>query len=638
MLISEELLKDSPVMRQHKRRATHAVNHQVKQFMMNLKSTHQDNEDSALQAEEDKLKSKKQLTMLFTKELDDNSADYFNMDISQFRNLSIEELKVAFSILMKQGNVLFSGSVNTLINRLDYQKVMNGQRQKQKLQKVQHLINQPSHKSLASNSTYNNNQHHHEFNELEQRLSEELKYCREKVENREMIQGIWSTLPSFAQCPESREGASLCQVDDKLYLYGGFSRELFGHMRTYDTQTGKWKLVDQNQEIPRFRYYQTMCHYNKKLYMFGGAGPYVNQIKMRLGLNDLHIFDTQSETWSQASVEGAPNKRYNHAAAMLGSVMIIQGGLFADQRKLLNDFAIFDCDLCRWVPPRVYCNRERIDLQDPLPYDQTAIDQIGYRQMHSMTAIQDNSYYQDKHGKAIWKQRRQFSDEENQSGFNFNEGIYLFGGVNQKGELQNDLWFIEPYYKESAQILTPDTFDYLDKPTLSIYFGNHYLIIYGGRNDNIFKQTQNVALNDLCMFSINTQEWITVANYGQLPVSRWGASIIQSDEQNGKIIMFGGINLKSYCKARIYQLEFIPALQKQVVENGMQKPAAVNKVDYRLQNLFNHLKEKIDLIQELINHKLKQQDEEEQNKKTLLQTPSIRKNTVRKSNSKIQII
>jgi len=46
--------------------------------------------------------------------------------------------------------------------------------------------------------------------------------------------------------------------------------------------------------------------YNKRLYVFGGAGSYVNQIKMRLGYNDLYVFDTVSENWAQANLEGSP--------------------------------------------------------------------------------------------------------------------------------------------------------------------------------------------------------------------------------------------------------------------------------------------------------------------------------------------
>lgn len=40
------------------------------------------------------------------------------------------------------------------------------------------------------------------------------------------------------------------------------------------------------------------------------------------------------------------------------------------------------------------------------------------------------------------------------------------------------------------------------------------LVIYGGRNDNIFSMTNNVALNDICIFNLNTFTWESVALFG----------------------------------------------------------------------------------------------------------------------------
>jgi hypothetical protein len=44
--------------------------------------------------------------------------------------------------------------------------------------------------------------------------------------------------------------------------------------------------------------------------------------------------------------------------------------------------------------------------------------------------------------------------------------------------------------------------------------GLHMLVIYGGRNDNIFSMTNNVALNDICIFNLNKFTWETVAMFG----------------------------------------------------------------------------------------------------------------------------
>lgn len=37
----------------------------------------------------------------------------------------------------------------------------------------------------------------HVFNELELQLTQELKACKEQIDNGEMMQAIWSTLPSL---------------------------------------------------------------------------------------------------------------------------------------------------------------------------------------------------------------------------------------------------------------------------------------------------------------------------------------------------------------------------------------------------------------------------------------------------------
>lgn len=70
-------------------------------------------------------------------------------------------------------------------------------------------------------------------------------------------------------------------------------------------------------------------------------------------------------------------------------------------------------------------------------------------------------------------------------------------------------------------------------------------MIYGGRNDRIYEHTGGVAMNDICIFNINLNQWETLAIFGQLPLGRWKHSMIamnQRDEAEG-IMIFGGVNL-----------------------------------------------------------------------------------------------
>lgn len=56
-------------------------------------------------------------------------------------------------------------------------------------------------------------------------------------------------------------------------------------------------------------------------------------------------------------------------------------------------------------------------------------------------------------------------------------------------------------------------------------FIQKYLIIHGGRNDDMYNSIKNVALNDLHMYDINLNAWLTVAIYGEIPPGRWGHSL-----------------------------------------------------------------------------------------------------------------
>ena len=144
----------------------------------------------------------------------------------------------------------------------------------------------------------------------------------------------------------------------------------------------------------------------------------------------------------------------------------------------------------------------------------------------------------------------------------------------------NDLWLIEPNYHENQKILSPNNCEYLTKPFLTVNlkkienftgrppcprishgatvlrdWNKHYLlVIYGGRNDSIYRKTQNVALNDICIYNVNTNEWTALAMYGQMPCSRWSHIFLNNRSHNPDgFFVFGGVNLNNYCKSRIFQ-------------------------------------------------------------------------------------
>ena len=68
--------------------------------------------------------ARQQKTILFSKEENDTDKDYLNMEIKEFVKLSEDELQIAYNRLQKMITPIFSGSVNTLINKIDPKKAV----------------------------------------------------------------------------------------------------------------------------------------------------------------------------------------------------------------------------------------------------------------------------------------------------------------------------------------------------------------------------------------------------------------------------------------------------------------------------------------------------------------------------------
>jgi hypothetical protein len=58
------------------------------------------------------------------------------------------------------------------------------------------------------------------------------------------------------------------------------------------------------------------------------------------------------------------------------------------------------------------------------------------------------------------------------------------------------------------------------------FFGKKYLAIHGGRNDKMYKEYKNVALNDINLYDVEKNEWTVVENYGCFPEGRYGHAMV----------------------------------------------------------------------------------------------------------------
>ena len=144
-------------------------------------------------------------------------------------------------------------------------------------------------------------------------------------------------------------------------------------------------------------------------------------------------------------------------------------------------------------------------------------------------------------------------------------GFYIFGGLNHKKEPTNDLFHIKPCYAVNTEHYDMRLNEYTNATEPRLYIEikklkpngmappercmhtaehiNGCLYIIGGKNDNLYKQVKNTALNDIHCYDIAQNEWKTIAMYGYVPMSRWGHC---TTVHHKKIVIFGGKNLEKY--------------------------------------------------------------------------------------------
>ena len=109
----------------------------------------------------------------------------------------------------------------------------------------------------------------------------------------------------------------------------------------------------------------------------------------------------------------------------------------------------------------------------------------------------------------------------------------------------------KPELKFLARRVTPEGRGPIARAQHSATFFKNQLVIYGGRNDAIFSAIKNVALNDLHIMDVESNTWCRIAMYGDIPGSRWGHKLVANEN---KIMLFGGMNLNSYCESVLYDI------------------------------------------------------------------------------------
>lgn len=382
---------------------------------------------------------------------------------------------------------------------------------------------------------------------------------------------------------------------------------MFEEIRKIDCQTTShswnWTLLDAGKptvapdenlnddtlvavaDYPGPRTAVVFSRYGSKIMLFGGSGPYITLMKSRRAYYDIFQFDTLENKWfeDKRPIKGreSTSKRINHAGDVLGCVLAVFGGYDSEARKILDDLVLFDIEEHAWINGVIH-------------YEAGESDRISARAKHSVTTIyckkptevSDDDPKSIRWDRQLWfnsKLQKTFKSSEFKNSVNglsqFSYGIFIFGGYSNKSETAlGDLWLLQPDCianegivvdeKDPTFIRRNSSSPYLlgysmhirainmskltkGRPpapryahqTCSLQNGK-YLVISGGRSNELFKTMGNIALNDFHLLNTQRFEWETLAMYGPLPLSRWNHSIVNVDED--KLLIFGGLNMTTY--------------------------------------------------------------------------------------------
>jgi hypothetical protein len=127
-------------------------------------------------------------TILFIKETSDQDPDFVNLELKDFFKLREEDLAKAYNKLSKVCTPIFSGAVNTMINKIDPTKVEDVQLLPEVMQQALIIL------LKGANHKKNGKKNWSDLNSVESEIFEELKHAREQLEKKRMMYGMWNVL------------------------------------------------------------------------------------------------------------------------------------------------------------------------------------------------------------------------------------------------------------------------------------------------------------------------------------------------------------------------------------------------------------------------------------------------------------
>lgn len=272
------------------------------------------------------------------------------------------------------------------------------------------------------------------------------------------------------------------------------------------TQSWAWSRVDTDGIRPAGRQGHAAVELGQRVYVVGGCKEAISCY------NDVHVFDTQSMSWSQEPLEGeAPEPRGGLSATLLfGTDIVVFGG--ASNTETFGDVRRLDPVKRRW-------SRVPVLAAD-------GAGGPGRRTGHAAAA--------DSRGR-----------------------IWVFGGYDADGNLHNDLWILALSFDQDGQMVgtwsKPMPTGEVPSPRLghSFTYIDGKLVAFGGFT------ADGRTVNEAYAYEPETQRWAQLNAGGMLPGPRTASSAARHGHD---LVVAGGCDVseaRPVCYSDVWSLNLV---------------------------------------------------------------------------------
>ena len=420
----------------------------------------------------------------------------------------------------------------------------------------QNINNNNNNNTINSNNSKNNNNNNdnnnNNNNNNNNKNKKKLKY-QNSINPLENILGIpnnlisrdklFSSLRIFFTSlstqlhPSSRGKFSFTLTEDfNLYIFGGIQSKCLNDLWVYNFQKNIWKKEEENEnESPLPRYSHTMSYYNDNIYIFGGSISY-QHLLIHNRENNISIFDTKTKKYYYPLCINSRNVpwRKNHIGIGVGNTLLIYGGI-NDEGEILNDFWVFEYMKLKW---------------NPLEY--RSLIKIPYLAYHSACLVIKSRAVLYHNEFNVYK-IPEGNINKNVKNKPKIEGIYIFGGINNSDNINNNYFkdlFVIKIGSKPVDIFKIPTKGKMPLPrvdfSMSYYNYLNFLVIYGGKYEG-------VIINEIMFLDLETLSWIKPL-YDENEISKISENIIICLDE--KIYVLGGLGNEGFEKFEFNIINF----------------------------------------------------------------------------------